>query len=343
MAPNTIPASPTEPALPHGSPAVTDEAHANVRVPRQIVTMTLTQTSGGSSPSSTTSSGPTTAAFPVAVAIPALVGGMLIAFAGAGFWWYHVRKRERERKVRSHSFHCLSALTLQRRWEAKQRRQQRKRERANSAASRPSMSGSRAPILDEKTMPPVPELPKAYQASDGDGGASEKDTGFYFDPKDAAEYDTQPSIDEYEEVLAADPANHNAQPPPKPSRSAKRKTAAESAAAKEGGDPNERYRPTKPSPLALAKEQSGSGQQEMLQPNNYQRAASGEWGVALGSPDHDSSFNVSNGVRGDPYLQGASDTHRAPSGQYSSDPYASYHTGPAGSAGKKWGQGGGWV
>lgn len=99
MAPNTLLASPTEPAQPRGM-APGAVGGANPHAERQIVTMTLTQTSGGSSPSSTTSSGPTTAAFPVAVAIPALVGGMLIAFAGAGIWWYHVRKRERERKVR---------------------------------------------------------------------------------------------------------------------------------------------------------------------------------------------------------------------------------------------------
>lgn len=205
------------------------------------------------------------------------------------------------------------------------------------------MSGSKAPILDEKTVPPVPELPRAYQTPDEEHGASEKDSGFYFDPKDAAEYDLQPSIDEYEEVLATDSANHNAQPPPKPSRSAKRKTAAESAAAKEGGDPNERYRPTKPSPLALAKGQGAPGHPELLQPSGFQRAPSGEWGVALGSPDHDGSFAAANGPQTDPYIQGDSDSQRAPSGQYSSDPYAAYHTGPAGSAGKKWGQGGGWV
>ncbi len=48
----------------------------------------------------TTSSAPTnSAAFPIAVAIPALVGGMALAVAGFGLYWWISRKKSREKRV----------------------------------------------------------------------------------------------------------------------------------------------------------------------------------------------------------------------------------------------------
>jgi hypothetical protein len=35
----------------------------------------------------------------VAVAIPALVGGMAVAIIGAGLWWWIAKKRRREKMV----------------------------------------------------------------------------------------------------------------------------------------------------------------------------------------------------------------------------------------------------
>ena len=100
------------------------------------------------------------------------------------------------------------------------------------------------------------------------------------------------------------------------------------------------------------------GDQEMLAvPEQYQQGGgggrnvvSGEWVVALGSPNHDPSAQFSfaeqqqqqsqymNGGSGkdvsrysnDPYLA----QNRAPSGHYSNDPYAGYHD-PVSNAGQK--------
>jgi hypothetical protein len=110
-----------------------------------------------------------------------------------------------------------------------------------------------------------------------------------------------------------------------------------------------RWRPNKPSPLALKAQQQklAGGAQETLAPEGYHapvssgntRATSGEWGVALGSPNNDGSFPpevhyslsagaAQSGYAQDPYLS-ASNANRAPSGQYSHDPYAAYHDAPA--------------
>lgn len=70
---------------------------------------------------------------------------------------------------------------------------------------------------------------------------------------------------------------------------------------------------------------------------------SGEWGVALGSPNHDTSVSFAdqqqsasamNRYSNDPYLT-ANPAQRVPSGQYSNDPYAGYHDPVANGAGKK--------
>lgn len=135
----------------------------------------------------------------------------------------------------------------------------------------------------------------------------------------------------------------------KPSRSAARIAVAENAVARENLDANVRYAPKKPSPLALAaqekaaRESPGWGDgpfrqqpQEMLAPpidtlGAGQRAISGEWGVALGSPNHDpaASFadqqgqyasNYNSRYSNDPYVSSATVDTRAPT-----DPYAGYH------------------
>lgn len=92
----------------------------------------------------------------------------------------------------------------------------------------------------------------------------------------------------------------------------------------------------------------GQGQNQYgAQPQQVGRGVmSGEWGVALGSPNHDTSasfadqqssatgnMNVSR-YSNDPYLS-ANPNQRAPSGQYSNDPYAGYHDPVANGAGKK--------
>jgi hypothetical protein len=50
--------------------------------------------------SAATSSAPAKAkAFPIAVALPALLGGMALAIGGFGLWWWISNKRKKERKV----------------------------------------------------------------------------------------------------------------------------------------------------------------------------------------------------------------------------------------------------
>jgi hypothetical protein len=141
---------------------------------------------------------------------------------------------------------------------------------------------------------------------------------------------------------------------------------ADSAAATAGLDANVRYQPKKPSPLALKAmedkkkaEAARYGDQEMLAvPGQYQQGGggggrnvmSGEWGVALGSPNHDPSAQFSfadqqqqqsqyvndgsgkdvSRYSNDPYLA----QNRVPSGHYSNDPYAGYHD-PVSNAGQK--------
>lgn len=70
---------------------------------RQFVTKTVEQganpsATGGSSTGSSNGNGGSQG-FPVAVAIPALVGGMAIAIIGALGWWWWSRKKSRERRV----------------------------------------------------------------------------------------------------------------------------------------------------------------------------------------------------------------------------------------------------
>ena len=151
--------------------------------------------------------------------------------------------------------------------------------------------------------------------------------------------------------------------PSRPSRSVARMAVAESAAANASADPLQRYQPKKPSPLALKAaeerkaanldrkepfrshdtnaEETLAGSNEHLEASERERQSrqlSGEWGVALGSPNNDGSFAsqqqqygseagpIHSRYSNDPYLAAAGQS-RVPSGQYSTDPYASYHDG----------------
>ncbi|WVQ95577.1 hypothetical protein IAU59_002674 [Kwoniella sp. CBS 9459] len=149
-------------------------------------------------------------------------------------------------------------------------------------------------------------------------------------------------------------------------RAQARMAVAESAAANASVDPAYRHQPKKPSPLALAAAQKKAaeaqaearGGMETLTPPGYgnessgnssgaNRQVSGEWGVALGSPNNDGQFDINrrpsqshtqyavrqesgsapvSGYNDDPYLQ----QHRGKSGLYSEDPYAAYHGGGGG-------------
>jgi hypothetical protein len=151
----------------------------------------------------------------------------------------------------------------------------------------------------------------------------------------------------------------------KPSRSTKRVEAAESAAAREHGDPNERWKPAKPSPLAAAK-----AQEEAAAAAAAAKQGGYAYGASYGQPagyadDHlDGNNGASEGliVSHDPYngghafnqaspeqqQYGYASTERASgqwstepqvqngqstsptrgqSGQYTTDPYAGYHNG----------------
>jgi hypothetical protein len=167
----------------------------------------------------------------------------------------------------------------------------------------------------------------------------------------------------------SDPSTSTKEKKTSPTKSGSRSTArvavADSAAATAGLDANVRYQPKKPSPLALKAmedkkkaEAARYGDQEMLAvPEQYQQGngggrnvMSGEWGVALGSPNHDPSAQFSfadqqqqqsqyvnegsgkdvSRYSNDPYLA----QNRVPSGHYSNDPYAGYHD-PVSNAGQK--------
>ncbi|WVF68017.1 hypothetical protein IAT40_002779 [Kwoniella sp. CBS 6097] len=177
---------------------------------------------------------------------------------------------------------------------------------------------------------------------------------------------------EYEHEPEPESPTKEQQAPARTEKSSKRAQArmavAESAAANASVDPAYRHQPKKPSPLALAAAQKkaaeaeaearGTGMETLAPPgygndshNNANRqVVSGEWGVALGSPNNDGQFDINRrpsqsqsqsqmqnavrqesgrapasamGYNDDPYLQ----QQRAKSGQYTEDPYAAYHGG----------------
>ena len=107
---------------------------------------------------------------------------------------------------------------------------------------------------------------------------------------------------------------------------------------------------------AAAAAKYGEGESETLAPpiQTGRNVVSGEWGVALGSPNHDPSAQFSfadsqqqqSGAQNvsrysnDPYL--SAHQQRAPSGVYSNDPYAGYHD-PVNNASGGQGQKSNWV
>ncbi|KIR56375.1 hypothetical protein I315_01440 [Cryptococcus gattii Ru294] len=148
----------------------------------------------------------------------------------------------------------------------------------------------------------------------------------------------------------------------KNSRATARMAVAESAAANASVDRMFRHKPSKPSPLAIKAQQERDAQNakgggdpltrissdETANPFNTEseglypaadsravNATSGEWGVALGSPDEEDTFADSQAAvldgsdrreksnySEDPYLRKKAQTT---SGLYSQDPYALYH------------------
>lgn len=139
----------------------------------------------------------------------------------------------------------------------------------------------------------------------------------------------------------------------KNSRAIARMAVAESAAANASLDRMFRHKPSKPSPLAIKAQQERDAQNakgggdpltrissdETANPFNTESeglyATSGEWGVALGSPDEEDTFADSQAAvldgsdhreksnySEDPYLRKKAQTT---SGLYSQDPYALYH------------------
>lgn len=349
-----VPATPT--SLP---PTHTFDVRQNV--------VTTFVTTGDSSSSGTASSSSSSGGFPVAVAVPALVGGMAAACLAFGLWWWMSKRREKQRRVSIPNEPCTDD---QERWETAQRR---KRRRANSNNnSRPSISSSRDPsstnlknMAEKDAIPPVPMLPKHTEYAEKPYGQENA----YGQSLAYNAYPQQPNIDQYEEPQrspthsngsssrsasgSSDTTSSSAplveKPPTKPSRSAARIAVAENAVARENMDANVRYAPKKPSPLALAaqekaaREAPGWGDGPFRQPPQAtlappvdtsgagQRALSGEWGVALGSPNHDNttSFAEQQGQYGssynnrysnDPYIASAAVESRAPT-----DPYAGYN------------------
>ncbi|KAK8850583.1 hypothetical protein IAR55_004502 [Kwoniella newhampshirensis] len=366
--------------------------------------VTISVIANDSSSSTTPASEPShkKSGFPVAIAIPALAGGMALAIAGFGLWWWLGKKKQKERREA---------------WEARQRRKRRQANEAKSArptvSSSRNPSGQKSPVSEKGLIPPVPVLPRAaapaprshdpynadgpgyptsptyrngndpaygtaaeqgWQTQPGIDQPQQIDYGYdqYGQPIPSQTYGTEPlsygHADEkpaapvhIEEPISA-PVSAEEKTPRKPGRAVARMAAAENAAANAAVDPAYRHKPNKPSPLALKAQQEKEAaaaaaaaarqnspfysEQEKMEtlsatPQEHDRRStgngggsrqvvSGEWGVALGSPDGNSSLSTQQEQLGgqsqykeDPYLQ----AKRAQSGQYSTDPYGSYHGG----------------
>nr|XP_031862585.1 uncharacterized protein CI109_002083 [Kwoniella shandongensis]KAA5529657.1 hypothetical protein CI109_002083 [Kwoniella shandongensis] len=379
---------------------------AALLVERQsYVTVSVVANDSGSSTTSASST-KKSGGFPVAIAIPALIGGMALAIAAFGLWWWLSKKKKRERREA---------------WEARQRRKRRQANEAKSArpsvssSRNPSAGGAKSPLSEKGLVPPVPVLTRnAAPTPHAQDPHAEKGYGYptsptypnggqqaYGAPAPADQgWQTQPGIeqppvnynyDQYgqpipsqtygnetasygqqsntapvtvEEPISTTPASSSGEEktPRKGGRAVARMAAAESAAANAAVDPAYRHKPNKPSPLAIKAQQekeaaaaaaaamarqhspfySEQERMETLQPPQDEYASrsqggaggsrqvvSGEWGVALGSPNGDGSFSTQqqqnlggqSEYKEDPYLQ----AKRAQSGQYSTDPYGSYH------------------
>ncbi|CAD6572374.1 MAG: hypothetical protein TREMPRED_000509 [Tremellales sp. Tagirdzhanova-0007] len=324
-------------------------------------------------PTSSSSSSAQKTSFPYAVAIPALVGGMALAgLVFAIYWWLSRKQKEekrerRERAQRRNRKRANSAAT---------RPTMPSSQRRSSGGKAPVVEKDiipTVPILPKNAHDPhgktersygfngtpIPNQQghsKSYHVQPAIEGPPHNGQSDQFHP--SASNDTSaPSSSSQEEFVSKSSILPN-----RPSRSVARMAAADSAAASAFADPIHRYQPKKPSPLALkaaedkraAAEGRGqalrqldtNAQETLAGPNDYlgpysdgrvARQNSGEWGVALGSPNNDGSFAWqqdrshpggpdSKRYSNDPYLS-AVEQNRAPSGQYSIDPYALYHDG----------------
>ncbi|KIR67818.1 hypothetical protein I314_02235 [Cryptococcus bacillisporus CA1873] len=218
--------------------------------------------------------------------------------------------------------------------------------------SREYSSESTIPLTQNITPPAAsPTLPTNNHNSNNSGNGS-KSNGNVPPPRSSDEEKSSTSS-------SSSPSKKSS----KNSRAIARMAVAESAAANASVDRMFRHKPSKPSPLAIKAQQERDAQNakgggdpltrissdETANPFNTEseglypaaddsravNATSGEWGVALGSPDEEDTFADSQAAvldgsdrreksnySEDPYLRKKTQTT---SGLYSQDPYALYH------------------
>ncbi|ODN99564.1 hypothetical protein L198_03408 [Cryptococcus wingfieldii CBS 7118] len=111
------------PTFPKPTPTPLASSFPNLKRSTFVTVSVIANDTSTSAPSSDSSSG-----FPVAIAIPALVGGMALAIGVFSFWWWWTKRSKRVKRER---------------WEAAQRRKNKRRLAAEKASPRPSTSTSR--------------------------------------------------------------------------------------------------------------------------------------------------------------------------------------------------------
>jgi hypothetical protein len=220
-------------------------------------------------------------------------------------------------------------------------------------SSQRSHSSQKSPTREKTFVPPVPALPKHSHQPENirkqeqgygyrqDEHRNDRQYDHYnsqthhygsqsnhYAPQPAIETEQYPAPASAAPVSLADPISTPEDPPKssKSSRSAARIAAAEKAAEAAHGDINTRYQPKKPSPLAIKAAEERALKAGQTAPGlQAHRQVSGEWGVALGSPNNDGTFAHRASYSNDPYLN--NEGSRGKSGVYALDPYAAYHGG----------------
>lgn len=86
-------------AAPEITPIALAATSVELAARQQVTTISVVASSTPSGMSNPDTE-PAKKGFPVAVAIPALVGGMAAAFAAFGLWWWCNKRSKRERRVR---------------------------------------------------------------------------------------------------------------------------------------------------------------------------------------------------------------------------------------------------
>lgn len=129
--------------------------------------------------------------FPVAIAIPALVGGMAVAIAVFGFWWWWSKRSKRVKRVSlelsSHQISAHAKLTgvKQERWEAAQRRKNKRHAAEKdkpTARLLPAGQSQKTPTGEKAFNPILPPLSTAQP---------------YYPPPQTNEYGYAPSQQGY--------------------------------------------------------------------------------------------------------------------------------------------------